>query len=99
MATKVRKKYSEEYKRDVVRMLEEKGISANSLAVDMGIGVGLLHKWKSKYGKNKGGGETETSEAELKRLRKRLLEVEEERDILKKAVAIFTQVPRTDTRS
>lgn len=80
-------------------MLEEKRISASSLAVDMGIGVGLLHKWKSKYGKNKGGGEIETSEAELKRLRKRLFEVEEERDILKKVVAIFTQVPKTDTRS
>ncbi|MGZ5486823.1 MAG: transposase [Nitrososphaeraceae archaeon] len=92
MEIKRRKKFSDEYKQDVIRMLEEKEIPIKKLASDMGIGVDLLYSWRRKYGKDKQNNiGKEDSSAEVKKLLRRLKEVEEERDILKKAMAIFTQ--------
>lgn len=92
MEIKRRKKFSDEYKQDVIRMLEEKEIPIKNLANDMGIGVDLLYSWRRKYGKDKQNNiGKEDSSAEVKKLLRRLKEVEEERDILKKAMAIFTQ--------
>lgn len=99
MEERKRNRYSQEYKRDVVGMIEEKGIPIKVVAKDMGVRVDLLYSWKRKYGKGVKESEGRNNLAEIKRLQKRLLEVEEERDILKKAVAIFTQEPKRGTNS
>ena len=92
MEIKRRRKFSDEYKQDVIRMLEEKEIPIKELAKDMGIGVELLYSWRRKYGKDKQDNHIKAEDsAEVKELIKRLREVEAERDILKKAMAIFTQ--------
>ena len=92
METGKRVQFTTEYKNDVVKMIEEKQMRISAVAKDLGIGEGTLYKWVRKYGKNLNTGkETVLSNAEIKQLQKRLREVEEERDILKKAMAIFTQ--------
>lgn len=92
MEKRRRRKFTNEYKQDVIRMLEEKEIPIKELAKDMGLGIDLLYSWRRRYGKgNYNNISKEEDTAEVKKLIKRLREVEEERDILKKAMAIFTQ--------
>ncbi|MCW8812337.1 MAG: transposase [Chlorobium sp.] len=92
MEIRKRRKFTDEYKQDVVRILEEKEMPIKELAKDMGLGVDLLYSWRRRYGKdNHNIISKEDDSAEVKKLIKRLREVEEERDILKKAMAIFTQ--------
>ena len=100
MEKKRRRKFTDEYKQDVIRMLEEKRIPIKQLAEDMGIGVELIYSWRKKYGKDKQSNNRKPENtAEVKKLIKRLREVEEERDILKKAMAIFTQPENPDIGS
>jgi transposase-like protein len=91
MEKRRRRKFTNEYKEDVIRMLEEKEIPIKELAKDMGLGIDLLYSWRRRYGKGNSNISKEENTAEVKKLIKRLREVEEERDILKKAMAIFTQ--------
>ncbi len=87
-------------KQDVIRMLEEKQIPISKLASDMDLRVDLLYSWKRKYGNlNLRSVTKDESAAQLRKLQKRLRDVEEERDILKKAMAIFTQVSKLGTDS
>ena len=99
MEKKTRKRYTIEYKQDVVRMLEEKGMSVAAVANDMGVSTELVYAWKRKYGKGKGGSELQAAQNAIKKLQKRLAEVEEERNILKKAVTIFTQPSKSGITS
>lgn len=100
MERKKRRRFTDEYKQDVIRMLEEKQIPISKLASDMDLRVDLLYSWKRKYGKPNNNVVTkDESAAQLRKLQKRLRDVEEERDILKKAMAIFTQVSKPGTDS
>lgn len=92
MEIKKRRRFTDEYKQDVIRIHEEKEIPIKQLAIDMGIKADLLYSWRRRYGRKSSTDKiAESSTAEIKKLTKRLREVEEERDILKKAMAIFTQ--------
>ena len=77
------KKYDEEFKQSAVKKVFD-GQSVASVARDLGISEGLLHKWKRR--KIESSSDLERENLELK---KRLREVEMERDILKKAALIF----------
>jgi transposase len=68
------------------------GRSIPSLASSFGINENLIYRWKSKL--QQSVSTTKTDEAvEIKQLRKQLKEVEQERDILKKALGIFSRHP------
>lgn len=77
------KKYDEEFKQSAVKKVFD-GQSVASVARDLGISEGLLHKWKRARLESSSDLEKEVIE-----LKKRLREVEMERDILKKAALIF----------
>jgi transposase len=77
------KKFDEEFKRSAVKKVFD-GQSVASVARELGVGEGLLHKWKKR--KIESSSDLERENLELK---KRLREVEMERDILKKAALIF----------
>jgi transposase len=87
-----RKKHPEQFKLEAVRLLETRGErTVADVAAGLGIAESLLHSWKKKYGsaaaqvrKERGG---ETAEEELKRLRREMTQLKQERDILKKSVA------------
>ena len=91
-----RKKHAEEFKREAVRLLENRGErTVSDVAASLGVAENLLHAWKRKFGsaaeqvrKERGG---ETPEDELKRLRREIAQVKQERDILKKSIAFFAR--------
>jgi transposase len=91
-----RKKRPEQFKLEAVRLLETRGErTAACIAASLGIAESLLHSWKKKYGsaaaqvrKERGG---ETAEEELKRLRREMTQLKQERDILRKSVTFFAR--------
>jgi transposase len=94
--SKTRRTYTREFKIDAVRLLETSGKSASQIERELGIGKGNLGRWKGKYGTNSEQAESGSSDQALAQARIRELEREneilrQERDILKKAVAIFSQ--------
>jgi transposase len=80
------RKYDEEFKRQAVRKIHD-GQSVASVARELGCAESLLHNWKRQAVET-----SSDSEREVLALRKKLREVEMERDILKKAALIFGKV-------
>ncbi len=94
----VRRKYDKEFKNEAVHLIIERGCSVSEVARDLGIHPVLLGKWKSLYLADKnnafpGQGYMKPEEEEIRRLKRELDNVKEERAILKKALAIFSKHP------
>lgn len=87
--------YSDEFKRNAVRLVVEEGYSFKAACGAVGVCDATLRSWHAKLAPApKPCGEDATQEeiqAELKRLRKQLRRAEMERDILKKATAYFAK--------
>ena len=91
--SKERRHYTEEFKREAVELWLKSGKSACDMENELGITNNLLYRWKralAKKDKAKADGSADQA-AELRRLRRELELVKQERDILKKAVGIFSQ--------
>lgn len=80
------RKYDATFKTDAVNQLKS-GRSAKELSQLLGVSESLLYKWKGEIG----GGKTKDQSEEIKRLRKALKQKEEENEILKKALGIFSR--------
>jgi transposase len=85
------KKYSEEFKKEAVRLALEGGMSHSRVARDLGVNINSLAGWMKKAKATRGGEVRDTLEAENRRLRRELSIVTEERDIVKKALGIFSK--------
>ena len=93
MAVK-RKQYTKEFKHQAVRLVTEQGLSIAQAARDLGINDNLLSRWKKELegqGPQAFPGQGHPQEDELARLRKEVEVLRREREILKKAVGIFSQ--------
>jgi len=88
---KQRRSYDAEFKSNVLQM-HGNGRSVPSLAESFGINENLIYRWKKESKKSVPGPEGAGIE-EITQLRKQLREVEQERDILKKALGIFSRHP------
>ncbi len=85
-----RRRYSDELKAEAVQMLLD-GHSAESVVSRLGLsGCSVLYRWKANLLSASGPAAT-ALEARVQELEKELRRVEQERDILKKALAIFSQ--------
>jgi len=88
--------FSREFKIDAVEMVTEKKMSVRKVAEELDIHPNLLQIWKREFLK-KGGkafngkGRIAPEKAEIRRLQKDLERIKEERDILKKALAVFSK--------
>ena len=94
-----RKRYTEEFKTEAVRLVLEGRHSLAQVARDLGLHATVLRRWKSKYEDTNGLGSPRrivegARDDEVRKLRLENLRLREERDILKKAVAIFSEGPR-----
>ncbi len=88
------KRYPEEFKIEAVRQVVEQGYSVAEVAERLGMTTHSLYAWKNKFGPDAAEQRAKTSDqAEIKRLKKELKRVTEERDILKKAAAYFANQP------
>ena len=91
------RKYTKEFKVEALSLLESSGKSAAAIERDLGITQGMLNKWRDRYQVNENKqilepSDLEAAKAELRNLRRELAVTQEERDILKKAVAIFSRI-------
>jgi transposase len=94
-----RKRYSEEFKRDAIRLQETSGKSIGEIERELGLSHNLLRQWKKRYQVNAVSQELERSEveqlrAELRQAKRELEITRQERDILKKTIRIFSQEVR-----
>jgi transposase len=92
------RKYDREFKLEAVRMASEPGVAAKEIERRLGIGTGVLSRWKRQLredGKQAfpGKGHLKPEDEELRRLKRECERLRRERDILKKAVAIFSTDP------
>lgn len=88
----MKRKFSEEYKAEAVRLVVEQGLTAAQAARDLGLGQSTLDNWvRAKRAEQQPEALTAEERAELKRLRKEVAVLKLERDILKKATAYFAK--------
>jgi len=96
--SKERKRYTKEEKLAIVSLSQEKGANIQELAERFKVTASTIYNWRSTFIKNKdasfpghGNKMMSDSEREISKLKRALKEVELERDILKKAVGIFSR--------
>jgi transposase len=91
--------YDRQFKEEAIRLVTEGGRTVSDVAHSLGIHENLLHTWKRKHKENPSGSFSEKrylkpSDGELRRLQKENTNLKEDREILKKALAIFSKHPR-----
>ena len=92
------KRYPEEFKRDAVRQVTDRGYSVSQVANRLGVTTHSLYTWLKKYGPDAADHQAKADDqAEIRRLQKELKRVTEERDILKKAAAYFANLSEWGT--
>jgi len=93
---KGRGSYSREFKEDAVRLVTVKSIPVSRVAVDLGIHENTVYKWLRQYKADPGGafpgkGRLKPQDEDLRKLQRENEVLKEEREILKKALAIFSK--------
>lgn len=92
MSSKQLRQYTEEFKRETVELIKRSGKSQAQISRELGISSKNLSRWVQAYGQNEGEYNQESpSLAEYKAIQAELRRVTEERDILKKALNIFSR--------
>ena len=91
-----RKHYTREFKFEALELWRTSGKRAAQIERDLGIHKGQLYAWKRQFAKHgsdafPGHGHLPEPEAELRRLQRENAVLRQERDILKKAIAIFSE--------
>jgi transposase len=92
---KVQKVYTKEFKAEAVRLVQTSGKSITQIARELGISDSAIHNWRkelTEHGKEAfpGKGYQTALEEENRHLKQELERVQQERDILKKVVSIFS---------
>lgn len=92
--SKKHRTYTQDFKREAVRLMETSGKAVSQLARDLGLNDNLLYRWRTELGRETTaatGGSVPELEAELKRLQRENEVLRQERDILKKAMSIVSR--------
>jgi transposase len=84
-------RFSGEFKRDAVLQITERGYAVAEGAARLGISKYSLYEWRKRYAKPTAAARDDDQAAEVRRLKRELQRVTEERDILKKAAAYFAK--------
>jgi len=92
-----RRRFSVEYKREAVAMLESPGVSVSQIAAELGIATNVLGRWRRELRRKPEQafpGNGRPREEELGQLRRELARVTKERDFLREAAAFFARASR-----
>lgn len=94
--SKYNRRFDPEYKKEIVRLVEELGKSPVQVAEDIGVTPQTVRAWVRKFGKGSdevfpGKGHLHPADEEVRQIKKKLKDLEEENAILKKAMAIFAR--------
>ena len=95
MATR-RRRFDKQFKLDALKMVSESDRSLSAVARDLGIHPNVLYRWRDEFEADAGDafpgkGKLKREDEDLRKLRRELETVKEERDILKKALAVFSR--------
>jgi transposase len=82
--------FTDEFKRDAVAQTTERGYPVAEVSKRLGVSQHSLYAWRRKFSKPSDPTDGDQA-AEIRRLKKELARVTEERDILKKATAYFAK--------
>lgn len=90
------KKYDKDFKLQTVQMIQEEGKTVAQVARELGISDNTLYRWIAEYkqdGKQAfpGSGQLKPDDKAVRDLQKRVRDLEEENDILKKAMHYFAK--------
>ena len=92
--TREKKYYSKEFKIKAVELSIQRG-STLEVARELNVDSKYIDRWKKVYNSEKSGTKVKSAEAEeISRLKRELYDIKMERDILKKAVSIFSKSDR-----
>ena len=92
-----RRRFTDEYKASVVRLVLDEGKTAGAVARDLDLTETAVRAWVERARADRTQGKTGLTTAEreeLTQLRRQVRVLEEERDILKKAAAFFAKHQR-----
>ena len=92
-------KYDDAFKREAVHLVTAAGRSASSVERDLGIGNGAISRWRKALSEDSehpfpGKGRLKPADEELRRVQRENDLLRQERDILKKALVIFSKGPQ-----
>ena len=104
MSKKGRRNYDKEFKREAVRLVIEEGRKVSEVERNLGIGISTVSRWIREFKENPeyafpGKGRLKEPDEEVRSLKRELERVKRERDILKKAITIFSKEPDRYSRS
>jgi transposase len=90
------KRFTTEYKEEIIKLVTEQGKKATHVARDIGVSEATVRGWVKKYKEHgvnafPGSGKLRAEDEEIRQLKKRITDMEEENAILKKAIRIFTK--------
>jgi len=91
-----RQKYSREYKQAAVKQVLDRGIPCAQVARELGLRANILNRWVRENQADPlqafpGQGQMKADQAEIERLKREIVRLKAERDILKKAAAYFAK--------
>ena len=91
-----RRKFTREFKLEAVRLIRDRGVSFTRASEDLGVHVSQLRDWVKKFADDPqhafpGNGQMKPEQLEITRLKREVLKLKAERDILKKAAAYFAK--------
>lgn len=97
--SKRRRQYTREFKVEAAKLSYNSDKPVEQIAKDLGVSQSSLNRWRSEYRADPdqafpGNGQLKERDEEVARLKKELRQTQLENEILKKAVAIFTQSQR-----
>lgn len=92
----VRRKFSREYKLEAVKLIQDRGVTVAQAARDLDVHENVLRKWVKEFRTDPqqafpGHGQMKPEQLEIERLRREVIKLKAERDILKKAAAYFAK--------
>ena len=93
---RARRKFTKEFKIEAVELVKQRAGKVTEVADNLGIHPVVLHRWIREFSEDPeyafpGQGKMKTPDEEVHKLKKELKDLKEERDILKKALAIFSR--------
>lgn len=93
---RARRKFTKEFKIEAVRLVKQRAGKVTEVADNLGIHPVVLHRWIREFSEDPeyafpGQGKMRTPDEEVHKLKKELKDLKEERDILKKALTIFSR--------
>lgn len=91
-----RRKFGREFKIEAVRLIKDRGVSVAQASRDLDVHENVLRKWVRDFAVDPaqafpGHGQVKPEQLEIDRLRREVVKLKAERDILKKAAAYFAR--------